>query len=136
MLHIDTSDRTEQRKFGVVVGIAFAILALIRWWLHSFEELPYLLFGISGALIVLGLVAPPLLKPVFILWIKLALVLNWIMTRFFLTIAFYLMITPARVMIHFFGDDPLKRKMLPQADSYWEEADMQPKDLETFKRMF
>ena len=136
MLHIDTSDRTEQRKFGIVVGIAFSILGLIRWWLHGFEELPYLLFGISSVLIVLGVVAPPLLKPVFILWIKLALVLNWIMTRVFLTLSWIFMFTPVRVIIHFFGEDPLKRKYLPEGESYWEAPETQPQDLEAFKKMF
>ena len=136
MLQIDTSDRTEQRKFGIVVGIAFSLLALVRWWLHSFEELPYILFGISGFLVFFGVIYPPILKPVFIAWIKLALVLNWIMTRFFLTLAWVFMFTPVRVVIHFFGEDPLKRSYLPDQESYWEEADRQPRTLDEFRKMF
>lgn len=136
MLQIDTSDRSEQRKFGIVVGIAFSIFAVIRWWLHSFEEVPYILFGISAFLVFFGVVYPPFLKPFFIGWIKLALVLNWIMTRVFLTLAYVFMFTPVRVIIHFFGDDPLKRQYLPDQESYWEPPEMQPKDLEAFKKMF
>lgn len=136
MINIDTSDRTEQRKFGVVVGIAFLLFGLLRWWLHSFEQVPTLFFGLGSTLIVLGIIAPPVLKPVFVLWIKLALVLNWIMTRVFLGIAFYLMITPVRWIIHFFGDDPLKRAYLPADASYWEDPNPQPTNGEEFRRMF
>ncbi|MBI1318651.1 MAG: hypothetical protein GC168_06850 [Candidatus Hydrogenedens sp.] len=136
MMHIDTSDRTEQRKFGVVVGIAFLLLGLFRWWRHDFESVPYVFFSLGSVLVVLGIVAPPLLKPAFIAWMKLAVVLNWIMTRVFLTVAFFIMITPARYMVQWFGDDPLKRNMLPETDTYWEDVEHQPKDLETFKQMF
>ena len=136
MLHVDTSDRSEQRKFGVVVGLAFLLLGLFRWWRHDFEQLPYILFSIAGVLIVLGVVAPVLLKYPFIAWIKLALVLNWIMTRVFLSVAYFLMITPVRWIIHFFGDDPLKRKYLPAGESYWETPDEQPATREEFRRMF
>lgn len=136
MLQIDTSDRKEQRKFGVVVGIAFLLLGLFRWWRHGFEELPYILFSLGGVLVVLGLIAPALLKPVFVWWIKLAEVLNWVMTRVFLSIAFLFMIIPVRWIIHFFGDDPLKRNYLPQGESYWETPDEQPTNREEFRRMF
>jgi hypothetical protein len=136
MLHIDTSDRKEQRKFGVVVGIAFLLFGLLRWWLHNFEHIPVVFFSLGGVLITLGLVAPPLLKPVFIAWMKLAIVLNWIMTRVFLSVAFYLMITPARWMIHYFGEDPLKRAYLPESETYWEKPDYQPRTREEFRRMF
>ncbi len=136
MLHIDTSDRKEQRKFGVVVGIAFFLFGTLRWWLHSFEQVPVIFFSLGGTLVVLGLLAPPLLKPVFVAWIKLAEVLNWIMTRVFLSISFYLMITPVRWIIYYFGDDPLKRAYLPAGESYWEAPEHQPKTVEEFKRMF
>jgi fatty acid desaturase len=136
VIQIDTSDRKEQRKFGVVVGIAFLLFGVLRWWLHSFEQVPVVFFSLGGTLIFFGLVAPPLLKPVFIVWIKLAIVLNWIMTRVFLSFAFVLMFIPVRWIIHFFGDDPLKRAYKPAGETYWEAPDHQPQTLEEFKRMF
>lgn len=136
--NIDTSDRTEQRKFGLVLAVAFVILGTIRWALHGFdtEALPWPLYTIAVFFFLPGLVYPPVLRPVFILWIKLAIVLNWIMTRVVLTLAFVFMITPTRVMITLFGDDPLKRKWHPEAETYWEAPEDQPKELERYHQQF
>jgi len=138
MLDINTSDRTEQRKFGVVVGIAFIILAIIRWAFHGFhaEGFSYILTGIGVTLIVLGLVAPPLLKYPFIGWIKLALALNWIMTRVFLALAFYLIITPTRLVFLVRGEDTLNRRWDPDAETYWEDPEEQPEALDRYRKQF
>lgn len=136
--NIDTSDRTEQRKFGLVLAAAFAIIGTLRWGFHGFgmDDLPRNFYILAVLFFVPGLLFPPVLKPVFILWIKFAIVLNWIMTRVFLSLAFYFMITPTRVMISLFGDDPLKRKWLPETETYWEAPEDQPKELDRYRQMF
>lgn len=136
MIHIDTSDRTEQRKFGLVMAAAITVLGTIRWALHGFTELPVYWYGVAAVFLALGLVAPPVLKPVFVLWMKLAVVLNWIMTRLFLGFAFYAMITPVRLCIRLFGEDPLKRQWKAPGDSYWEEPEDQPQDLDRYRQQF
>jgi len=138
MLEIDTSDRNEQRKFGLVMGAAITVVGLIRWAFHGFAttDVPVWFFAVAAVFAALGLVLPRALQPVFIAWIKLAIVLNWIMTRVFLSLAFYLMITPVRVCIALFGDDPLKRKWAGQDESYWEEPDEQPEDVRRYRQMF
>jgi len=138
VIDIDTSDRQEQRKFGIVMAVAIAVLGLIRWVLHGFdpEGFPVYFFAVAAVFLVLGLVVPPALKPVFIAWIKLALVLNWIVTHVILSLAFYLMITPVRVIIKLFGEDPLKREWLPDAPTYWEEPEEQPEEFERYKNQF
>ena len=67
---------------------------------------------------------------------KFAPVLNWIMTRLLLSIIFYLMITPTRVLMRIFSDDPLKRRFEPDAETYWEEPDEQPDDPARYENMF
>jgi hypothetical protein len=136
MMHIDTSDKSEQRKFGIVMAVAISILGLIRWALHGFEVLPVWFFGIAAAFLLFGLVLPKALQPLFIVWMKFAEVLNWIMTRVFLGIAFYLMISPVRFIIQWFSDDPLKRAWKSAGESYWEAPDRQPETLEDFKNQF
>lgn len=125
MIDIDTSDRKEQRKFGIVVGIAFGLLGVLRWAFHGFDmdSLPTILWSICGVLVFFGVVAPALLKPVFIAWIKFAEIMNFVMTRVFLTITFYLILTPVGLYSRITGDDPLKRKMLPEGETYWEAPD-------------
>jgi len=136
LIDIDTSDKKEQRKFGLVMGAAIALLGGARYALHGFETVPANFFIVAGVFAALGLVAPKALQPVFVAWMKLALVLNWVMTRVFLAFAFYCVITPTRFFVTLFGEDPLKRAYLPESESYWEEPDDQPDDLASYKNQF
>ena len=136
MLHIDTSDKREQRKFGVVMAVIIAIIGLIRWGIHGFVDLPVYFLVVASVFFVGGVVAPVALKPIFVAWMKLAVVLNWIMTRVLLGMAFYLMMTPVRVVIAVFGEDPLKRKYLPEEQTYWEEAEEQPEEFDRYRNQY
>ena len=133
-MNVDTSSRKEQRAFGLVMSAAIVIVTLIHWLIRG--DLATWPFYLSGAFLVLGLAAPAALKPVFVVWMKFALVLNWIMTRLLLSIVFYLMITPTRVLMRIFSDDPLKRRFEPDAETYWEEPDEQPEDPARYENMF
>lgn len=131
MIEIDTNDKSEQRKFGLVMGAAFAILTLVRWGIHrwlagEWSAPSYLLLGIGATFATLGLVAPRALQPVFWAWIKFAIGVNWFMTRLFLSIVFFGLITPTRLIRSALGIDALNRKRLPGAATYWEEPEDQP----------
>ena len=133
-MDVDTSNRKEQRGFGLVMAAAIVIVTLIRWLIGG--HLATWPFYVSGAFLVLGLAMPSALKPLFVVWMKFAEVLNWIMTRVLLGAVFFLMITPMRLLMRIFSDDPLKRRFEPEAASYWEEPDEQPDDPARYKNMF
>jgi hypothetical protein len=133
---IDTSDKGEQRKFGIVMAIAITVIGVIRWGLGGFAVFPTYFFAVAGVFLVLGVAVPVALQPAFFAWMKLAVVLNWIMTRVLLGLAFYVMITPARVIIAIFGDDPLKREYLPEGETYWEEAEEQPEEFDRYRNQY
>jgi len=134
MDNVDTSSKREQRNFGIVMAIAIVIVTLIHWAIRG--HLVTWTFYLAGAFLILGLVAPIVLKPVFVVWMKFALVLNWIITRVLLSIVFFLMIVPTRVGILIFSTDPLKREFLPDADTYWEEPEDQPDDPARYENLF
>ncbi|MFA7692059.1 MAG: hypothetical protein GX117_08835 [Candidatus Hydrogenedentes bacterium] len=140
MLDIDTSSKTEQRKFGFVMAAAFAILGLlrtgIRYLLHGTFANPQWFFVIALPFLLLALLWPKGLKPVFIAWMKFALVLNWIVTHVMLSIVFFLIIIPMGLFTRLFGSDPLKRQWLPATESYWEAPEEQPEELERYHNQF
>ena len=133
-MDVDTSSRREQRAFGLVMAAAIVVVTLIHWFIRG--HLATWPLYLSGAFLVLGLAAPAVLKPVFVVWMKFAIVLNWIMTRLLLSIVFFLMIVPTRVLMRIFSDDPLKRRFEPDAASYWEEPEEQPDDPARYENMF
>jgi len=133
MIDIDIKDKREQRKFGLVMGAAFAVLALVRMGFHRWSAgewaaPSYLLLDIGAVFALFGIFAPKGLQPVFWAWIKFAIGVNWVMTRFFLSIVYFILITPTRVVRALLGIDALKRKLDPGAATYWEEPDEQPDD--------
>ncbi len=136
MIDIDTSSKSEQRKFGIVMGIAISVLGLIRFALHGFEHIPTNFFIVAAVFFLLGLIVPKVLQPIFVIWMKFALALNWVMTRVLLTLAFYLMITPVRVLVQIFSEDPLKRQWPPVGESFWEEPEEQPEEFDRYRNQF
>jgi hypothetical protein len=135
MIDIDTASRSEQRKFGLVMAAAIVIFGLIRWAVHGFEAFPVYFFLVAIVFAVLGLAVPRALQPVFVVWIKFALVLNWLVTRILLTLSWVFMFIPVRVILRFASEDPLKRAW-KQDGSYWEEPEEQPEDFDRYRNMF
>lgn len=134
MKKLDTSDRREQRKFGLLMAAAFGILGGINWWLKGTPS--SWIFTVSVVFLIAAVAAPFALRPVFAAWMKFAEALNWIMTRVLLSIVFYGMITPARYLNQTFGSDPLKRAWLPNADTYWEDPEDQPAEPDRYRNQF
>jgi hypothetical protein len=109
------------RRFGLVVGGVFLGIAAVGAWRSGWTLGPGLtaLAGVGGALVAVGLVAPALLRPVFFVWMGLAVVLGSIMTRVLLTVVFVLAVVPIGLGLRLVGKDLLHRRPDPEAPSYW-----------------
>ena len=106
------------------MAIAFLVIAAIVILKHHHVSLSLLI--ISGSFFVLGAVAPAILKPVYVAWMKLAVVLSWINTRIILLILFYLILTPIGLIMRLFGKDVLDFKIKKNRDSYWQKKEKKP----------
>ena len=81
------------RSFGVSVGGVLLAVAAFLWWRGRITGAAW--SGAIGAvLLLLGLIAPKLLKWPSALWWKLAMALGYVNARVILTIAFLLVLTP------------------------------------------
>lgn len=135
-MDIDVNKRGEQRNFGLVMAAACVVVGGLRWFVHGFAAFPWGFVTVAAVFLALSLFLPRVLKPVLIVWLRFALLLNWVMTRVILTLAFYLLVTPVGVAMRLFGNDPLNRAWKPGADTYWEDAEEQPDDLERYRNQF
>lgn len=117
---IDVSSRAV-RGFGFLMGTIGLIVAVWITWKSGWEPTrAALLTAVSGAAVAaLGLVLPALLRPVYRLWMMLAVVLGFVMTRVILTIVYYAVVTPIGLAMRAFGRDPLAKRPDPTVDSYW-----------------
>jgi hypothetical protein len=105
------------RKFGFVIGGAFLLLG--GWFLFRHKPAG-IYFLIPGALLVLlGLVAPRVLKVIYIPWMSLGSTLGLLISTMILTLFYFLVITPLALAGRLFGKDFLSEKLNPKANSYW-----------------
>jgi hypothetical protein len=107
----------ELRRFGVVVGGAFAALTVWLQWRGQ----PMVMRGtavVALALIGLGLVAPLVLGPVYRAWMGLARVMSKVTTPIVMGAIYYLVVTPVGALKRIFSRSSIVRQ--PVNDSYWQ----------------
>lgn len=127
---IDSSTK-KLREFGFVVGGVFSGLGLLLLWRGKGHFVYFLWPGL--ALVVLGTVFPALLKPLQKVWMAVAILMGWVMTRLLLSVLFYLAITPIALILKLTGKDILDIKLAPAQSSYWKQRahkDHRPEDYE------
>jgi hypothetical protein len=105
------------RKFGLTVGSVFLLLGGLALWRHKWTA-PWLLTP-GAVLFGFGLVAPKVLKPIYIAWMSFAFALGLIVSTVLLTVFFYLVITPIGLIARVAGKDFLSLKMGSGGQSYW-----------------
>ena len=118
-------DKKALRTFGYVMAGAFTLVTLIVFWRSDWVQTPAVevLGLIAAAFLALGIVWPRSLAPLEWAWMKLAMVLNYVMTRVLLTLVFFLAITPIGLIFKALGKDLLGKRFDPSADTYWVEPE-------------
>lgn len=117
---IDTS-RKALRSFGTLIGSIVLAIGFFVIWRNGWSQSATFrwLAGIGSALVLAGLVYPAILRQPYRVWMGLAVVMGFVMTRVILAIVFYLVMTPTGFMLRLFGKDPLQRSWEREAPSYW-----------------
>ena len=130
----------ELRKFGLVLIVGFIFIGLIRFAFNrgaiNFADNEFgWIFIFAG--IILGAVSATGLKlamPIYWLWMVFAFVMGNIMSRVFLTLIFFLVVTPLGFLGKIIGRDKLQLKKTAR-NSYWNDISL-PDDAEKYKRQF
>ena len=128
------------RSFGLVVGGVFTALWFLFW-----GPLPYflerggnypVLAGIGIVLMVLGATIPRVLKPVYLGWMGVAVVIGSVVTPVILTIFFFLVLTPVGLLFRLLGRDALTRKIDRGASTYWLKKEYPIADRSRYENFF
>lgn len=131
------ADRGRLRSFAFVVGGALLGLATLVAWRRGWavEGLPAGLAIAAFLLALAGIAVPTRLKPLYRLWMGVAVFLGYLMTRVLLTLVFFLVVTPIGLALRLLGKDPLDRSPDVKATSFWkirEEPPGPPERLEEY----
>lgn len=111
------SSKSELKKFGLTIGIVLLIISTVIFLKsHTFSW--YLI--IAGFILILsGFFFPVVLKPFQKIWMGLAVLLGWVSTRVILSLLFYLVMFPIKLISKLSGKNFLDLKIEREKASYW-----------------
>ena len=105
------------RSFGITLGVAVLVIAGILHWRDISGVI--VVAGIGLVLITAGIAIPKSLRLLYKPWMTLAIVLGFIMTRVLLSAIYVFLFVPTGLLMRLFGKDPLRRRLDPNAKTYW-----------------
>ena len=118
------STKKDLRNFGLVIGIALGILGAILWW-KGRETFPVFL-ALSPVFLLTGFLFPLILKPLQKIWMVIAVIMGWFMTRVLLSIVFYLLFTLIGSISRLFGKKFLNTGFNNSQTGYWSTEKRKP----------
>ncbi|HUM03281.1 MAG TPA: SxtJ family membrane protein [Thermoanaerobaculia bacterium] len=123
------------RKFGVVVGGFLVVLGLLLlFWRH--RTTAGAVMAVPGAvLLLLAAVAPGALAAPHRGWLKFSHLLGRVNGFLFLSIVFFLILTPLGLLLRAFGRNELRRRG-PAPASMWEPYPERNRDRAHFEKIF
>jgi hypothetical protein len=126
--------KDEVRRFGVL----FAALCTAAGVYARYAGSPRWGWWVAGGafFLITGIAARPVLRPLYLAWMRLASVLAWVNTRILLGAVFLLVITPIGLVLRLFGKELLDERIEREASSYWKTRERTPFDRSRYERLF
>jgi hypothetical protein len=126
--------KKDLRKFGLTVGIVLMAIGVLLFYFERPSGFYFIFIGVFLAL--LGILYPEWLKPLNKMWMSLAIILGFIMTRVILTIFYYLIITAIGFLAKIFRRKFMILKYDKSATTYWEKRTVVQKKQIDYERQF
>lgn len=128
------SEKSDLRKFGISVGIILMLIAGFLFWKE--KESFQILLTIGVVLCIFGVAIPAVLKPIYWIWMILATILGWIMTRVILSLLFYVILTPIGLIARFLGKQFIELRWDKTYSTYWNYRNKDEFEKEKYAKQF
>ncbi len=130
---IDKSDEAV-KKTGLTVGVVLIFISLLLWYLGKTSFVYYSIVG--GLFVILSFIAIPVLRPFHKLWMMLALLMGFVMSRVILILLYYIVLTPIGLLARIVGKKFMPLSFDKNAATYWEKRDITAKQKIDYERQF
>ena len=127
------SELKDLKKFSFTIGTILLVVSIVLF-IYNKNYFEFFL-GSGLILIFLGLIKPIITKPIYLLWMGLATIIGWFMTRVILSILFYFITTPISIILRLFGKDFLNIKS-NDSNSYWNLRDSEVEKNQDYEKQF
>ena len=132
---VEVPQRVDLRKFGLVMAAVLALVSGYLWYKDAMDP-AQVVFSVAAGFLIVGLVLPVVLTPIYFPWMWLARMLAFVNTHLLLGFVFYTLFTFIGLGMRLLGRDPLDRKILPDSDSYWQRRESPLLSREHYLRQF
>lgn len=110
---------TQLRIFSLV-QIAFFGLVSFSLYRHGFGVTPAMvLMSVSGAITVVGLASPKIVRWVYVAWMAALFPVSWVVSHLLMGCLYYGFVTPIGIIMRLCGYDPMQRKFDKSEATYW-----------------
>ena len=97
----------EGRRFAFTLAAAFGGLGGLLWWRER-RVIAILFLGVAGAFALAGFLVPGRLGPVYRGWMGLAHAISRVTSPIFMSLVYFLVITPVGLVRRAIGGNPLR----------------------------
>jgi hypothetical protein len=126
--------RKELFKFGVAFLVGMAAIGLLYHFVIHREEVARVVWITGGAVFLLSFIKP-IARILYIFWMGLGITIGLITSPIILVIVYLFLITPVGLLFKLLRRDAMRRKLQPEALSYWEKYD-ESEDPATYMKQF
>ncbi|MCB9476390.1 MAG: hypothetical protein H6684_11505 [Deltaproteobacteria bacterium] len=124
-------------KFSLTLGCMVSLIGALRWHLGGMKlEYAYIFWGVGATAALLGLIAPPVMRPVYKGGMFVADKISWVVTRVVLTVVYIVVFIPYGLIFRLFRKDLLDRRLHPDWPTYWKMREDKPFDPKRAERLF
>jgi hypothetical protein len=124
----------QARKTALIVAGVLLFISAIFWYRGNMRG-HFVSAGLALILVFIGFLVPPAAKLFHRIWFKIAFALGWVNSRILLTIIYFLVFVPYRIVSRLAGRDPLNIRQ-PAGESYWHKREKTRQAKEQFERLF
>lgn len=111
-------NKKELRQFGLVFSSGMILIfGLLMPWLST-NPWPTWPWAVSFCLVIISLMLPKTLKPLYSIWMKIGNILGWFNTRLILGLIYFIIFTPISLFFSLSGRDVLTRRPDASLNSY------------------
>lgn len=111
--------KKDLRVFGLLLILFGGVIASLVYFKYDHEAAGLVVLIVASVLGVIGICAPTLIRPVYLVWMALAFPIGWTVSHLMMGVVFYLVLTPIGLIMKVCGRDPMQRRLDRSCQSYW-----------------
>jgi hypothetical protein len=125
---------SSDRSFGLVFTAVFTIVGLFP--LLGDGQVRIWALAVAGLFLLISFVRPGLLAPLNLVWFRFGMLLGKIMTPIVMGLLYFVTITPIGLIMRATGKDPLRTRLEPEAETYWQKRDAESQPLNSMRDQY